>query len=53
VQLHYREPRAEDGAVTELERVLTLGGEINDEQRQLLLGVADKCPMHRTLTGKI
>lgn len=53
VQLHRRKLRAEYGEVTEIERVLTLEGELDDEQRQLLLDIADKCPVHRTLTGEI
>jgi len=30
-------------------RVITLEGELSAEQRQRLLAIANKCPMHRTL----
>jgi putative redox protein len=34
-------------------RQIELVGELNDEQRQRLLEIANKCPLHRILTGKI
>jgi putative redox protein len=34
-------------------RTIVLEGELTDEQRQRLLDVANKCPVHRTLTGTI
>ena len=30
-------------------RVIHLEGDLSDEQRQKLLEIADKCPVHRTL----
>lgn len=33
------------------ERVLTLDGDLDAEQRAKLLEIADKCPVHRTLEG--
>ncbi len=37
-------------AVTEhFERVVTLEGDLDEEQRQRLLEIADRCPVHRTL----
>jgi putative redox protein len=37
-----------------IEREITLiGDELTPEQRQRLLTIADKCPVHRTLTGEL
>jgi len=36
-----------------IERRITLIGELSAEQRQKLLAIADRCPVHRTLTSKI
>ena len=33
-------------------RAITMVGDLDAEQRQRLLEVADKCPVHRTLTGE-
>jgi putative redox protein len=32
---------------------ILLVGELSDEQRQRLLEIANKCPVHRTLTSEI
>ena len=37
----------------EIRRTITLEGDLTSEQREQLLGVANKCPLHRILTGKI
>jgi putative redox protein len=34
-------------------RRLTLTGELDAEQRQRLVEIAGKCPVHRTLTGEV
>lgn len=34
-------------------RTLTLDGELTSEQRQRLIEIADKCPVHRSLVGEI
>jgi len=39
--------------VDRIEREILLGGDLTDEQRQRLLEIADKCPIHRTLTSEI
>ncbi len=36
-----------------IEREIELLGALNDEQRASLLEIADRCPVHRTLTSKI
>jgi putative redox protein len=36
-----------------IERRITLGGELLEEQRQRLLAIANLCPVHRTLTSKV
>jgi putative redox protein len=32
---------------------LILGGDLDDEQRQRLLEIAERCPVHRTLTETV
>lgn len=44
--------KAADGT-TELTRHIKLHGDLNDEQRERLLHVANACPMHKVLTGRI
>jgi putative redox protein len=39
--------------IDRLERTIALVGPLNDEQRQELLRIAERCPVHRTLTSKI
>ena len=42
-----------EGMVDRIERAIVLSGALDDEQRQRLLEIADKCPVHRTLTSEI
>ena len=42
-----------DGKLDQIERELTLSGALDDEQRQRLLEIADKCPVHRTLHSEV
>ena len=45
-----------DGQTRRLERiarVVTLHGELDETQRARLMEIADKCPVHRTLTGEL
>lgn len=37
------------GRVDHIERVISIDGDLDDEQRDRLMAVADKCPVHRTL----
>ena len=39
-----------EGKVDSFERVLELEGDLTEEQRQRLLEIADKCPVHNTLS---
>lgn len=41
------------GKIDRIEREIELIGELDDEQRQRLLEIADKCPVHRTLHSEI
>ena len=42
-----------EGKIDRIDRVLTITGDLNSEQRKRLLEIADKCPVHRTLTSEI
>lgn len=41
------------GKLDEIERHLSFQGDLDQEQRTRLLEIADKCPVHRTLTHEI
>lgn len=47
------ECETKEGKIDRIERVLTLSGNLSDEQRARLLEIADKCPVHRTLTSEV
>lgn len=42
-----------EGMLDRIERAITLAGNLDDTQRARLLEIADKCPVHRTLTSEI
>ncbi|MEW6690032.1 MAG: bifunctional alpha/beta hydrolase/OsmC family protein [Pseudomonadota bacterium] len=42
-----------EGKIDRIERVVTLEGELDDAQRQRLLEIANKCPVHRTLHSEV
>jgi uncharacterized OsmC-like protein/alpha-beta hydrolase superfamily lysophospholipase len=42
-----------DGRVDRIERGIVLEGELDAQQRARLLEIADKCPIHRTLTSGV
>jgi len=57
---HYRDHGADCAHCDEdhpqldvIDREITLSGELDDAQRQRLMEIADRCPVHRTLHGKI
>jgi len=37
----------------QIDRVIRMDGALDDEQRRKLMEIADKCPVHRTLTSEI
>jgi putative redox protein len=41
-----------EGKIDRIERTLELTGDLDAEQRQRLLEIADKCPVHRTLESE-
>jgi uncharacterized OsmC-like protein/pimeloyl-ACP methyl ester carboxylesterase len=41
------------GTLDQIERVITMDGALDAEQRTKLLEIADKCPVHRTLTSEV
>lgn len=61
VRLRHQKIHAEDcadcetqeGKIDQIEREIELAGDLTDEQRQRLLEIADKCPVHRTLHSEI
>jgi uncharacterized OsmC-like protein len=61
VRLDHRKIHAEDcaecetkvGLVDEIDREIALEGPLDDGQRARLLEIADRCPVHRTLTSEI
>jgi len=48
-----QECEKQSGAIDRLNREITLHGDLDDEQRALLLKIANRCPVHRTLTNEI
>jgi putative redox protein len=42
-----------EGMLDRIERRIHLLGELDDEQRQRLLEIANRCPVHRTLTSEV
>ncbi|MEX2298787.1 MAG: OsmC family protein [Dongiaceae bacterium] len=40
-----------EGKIDEIRRELTITGNLDDAQRVRLVEIADKCPVHRTLTS--
>ena len=42
-----------EGMIDRIDRTITFEGKLDAETRQRLLEIADKCPVHRTLTSEI
>ncbi len=61
VRLRHARIHAEDcadcetkqGLLDRIDREIAVSGEFTDEQRGRLLEIANKCPVHRTLTSEI
>jgi uncharacterized OsmC-like protein/fermentation-respiration switch protein FrsA (DUF1100 family) len=47
------ECETKEGMIDRIERAISLSGKLDDEQRRRLLEIADKCPVHRTLTSEV
>ena len=45
--------RTTQGRIDQIERRISLAGQLNDEQRARLLDIARHCPVHKTLTSEI
>lgn len=60
-RVRHRKVHAEDcedcetkkGKLDELEREITIEGDLDADQRQRMLEIADRCPVHRTLESEI
>lgn len=50
VELHHHKRDTETGSRDCIERKITLSGALTVEQRQRLLEIANKCPVHRALS---
>jgi putative redox protein len=42
-----------EGKIDRITRTIRFDGDLDDEQRRRLLEIANKCPVHRTLTSEI
>ncbi len=42
-----------EGMIDRIERAIAVTGRLDDDQRRRLMEIADKCPVHRTLTSEI
>jgi uncharacterized OsmC-like protein/alpha-beta hydrolase superfamily lysophospholipase len=47
------ECETKDGMLDQIERVISMEGPLDAEQRAKLMEIADKCPVHRTLTSEV
>jgi putative redox protein len=47
------ECETKEGMLDRIERELSLDGALTEEQRARLLDIANRCPVHRTLTSEI
>ncbi|MEZ5738460.1 MAG: bifunctional alpha/beta hydrolase/OsmC family protein [Burkholderiaceae bacterium] len=61
VDLHHEKIHATDcdscetaeGRIDRIDRVIHLEGDLSSEQREALLAIADKCPVHKTLHAEV
>jgi len=47
------ECETKDGMLDRIDRELSFDGALTEEQRARLLDIANRCPVHRTLTSEI
>ena len=50
-RIHVEVSGATEAGTLHLSRTVTLDGDLTPEQRTFLLGIAEKCPVHKVLTG--
>jgi uncharacterized OsmC-like protein len=43
----------QEGMLDQIDSEITLIGDLSDSQRQRLMEIAERCPVHRTLLGEI
>jgi putative redox protein len=48
-----RRAAASEGTVSHIDRDIELTGGLDDVQRQQLMHIAERCPVHRTLTSEV
>jgi putative redox protein len=48
-----KECEAKDARIERIERLIELSGPLDEAQRQRLLEIAEKCPVHRTLESQV
>tara|TARA_R110000868_G_scaffold108842_3_gene296781 strand:+ start:5944 stop:7164 length:1221 start_codon:yes stop_codon:yes gene_type:complete len=53
VRHHKGEAEGHEGKIDIFDRAIRLEGDLDADQRQRLLEIADKCPVHRTLHGPV
>ena len=47
------ECETKEGRLDRIDREIALEGPLDDEQRRRLMEIADRCPVHRTLTSEV
>jgi uncharacterized OsmC-like protein len=47
------ECETKEGMLDRIEREISIGGALTEDQRAKLLDIANRCPVHRTLTSEI
>jgi putative redox protein len=48
-----RDCETREGMIDQIDREIILAGPLTDEQRSRLVEIAERCPVHRTLTSEI
>ena len=52
-RMRCRDCDTKEGSLDRIDRDIQLSGPLTAEQKQRLLEIADKCPIHRTLTSEV
>jgi len=48
-----RDCETKEGSIDQIDRVIELSGNLDEDQKQRLLEIAERCPVHRTLKAEI